>query len=341
MQEVTIEAALAKGCRAGASDVHVRSDRRPLFRVDGVLIESDCDLLTHEEIGSWLESAIAPREWKRLQEGGEVDFSFEHQRGVRFRANAYRHAHGLGCALRRIPSEMPSLEQLGLPSVVRQMSHYVKGLVLITGVTGSGKSTTAASLIEKINRERAVHIITIEDPIEYVFVPMCALISQRAIGHHTISPASALRAALREDPDVLFVGEMRDAETIQLALTAAETGHLVISTLHTKSAAKTVDRIVDVFPAAQQSQVRAMVADSLAAVISQDLLPSPGGGRSLVAEVLVGTPAVAAIIREGKTHQLEHVMQTSQSLGMQTRAMHLRGLIEEGRVLLSSENDRW
>jgi twitching motility protein PilT len=336
-----IEEALTKGIQVEASDVHIRSDRRPLFRVDGVLREWDGDILTHEEMGAWLRSMIPPREWERLQDGGEIDFSFEHRRGVRFRANAYRHAHGLGCALRHIPSETPSLEQLGLPPVAQQISRYSKGLVLITGVTGSGKSTTAASLIEQINIEQAVHIITIEDPIEFVFVPQRALISQRAIGHHTASPASALRAALREDPDVLFVGEMRDAETIQLALTAAETGHLVISTLHTRSAATTVDRIVDVFPAAQQQHVRTMIADSLAAVISQELLPSPSGGRSLVAEVLFGTPAVAALIREGKTHQLEHVMQTSQSLGMRTRESHLQSLIEQGRVLMSSENDRW
>jgi twitching motility protein PilT len=336
-----IQSALTKGCQAEASDIHFRSDRRPLFRIHGELLEPDCEFLTHEDIGEWLKTTIAPREWERLQEGVEVDFSFEHRRGVRFRANAYRHAHGLGCALRRIPSEMPSLEQLGLPSIIKRIPLFSSGLVLVTGVTGSGKSTTAASLVEEINRTRAVHVITIEDPIEFIFVPQRALISQRAVGNHTASPASALRAALREDPDVLFVGEMRDVETIHLALTAAETGHLVISTLHTRSAAKTVDRIVDVFPGAQQPQIRTMLADSLAAVISQDLLPSASGGRTLVAEVLIGTPAVAALIREGKTHQLEHVMQTSQSLGMQTRRAHLQRLIEEGRILKNGENDRW
>lgn len=341
MREVMIEAAFTKGCEVGASDVHLRSDRRPVFRVDGELFEGGLELLTHEQIEAWLKSVITPRQWSELQEGEEIDFSFEHGNGVRFRANAYRHAHGLGCALRRIPADMPSLKQLGLPPFVQQIAQYTKGLVLITGVTGSGKSTTAASLIDQINQERAVHVITIEDPIEFVFVPQRALISQRAIDSHTRSPASALRAALREDPDVIFVGEMRDAETIHLALTAAETGHLVISTLHTRSAATAVDRIVDAFPAGQQPQVRSMVADSLAAVISQELLPSPSGGRALVAEVLVGTPAVAALLREGKTHQLEHIMQTSQALGMQTRAWHMQSLVEQGRILMSCENDRW
>jgi len=315
-----------------ASDIHLSTGSGARFRVDGELVFDGGEVVTEAVCLSFLEE-IAPGVVSQIRAGAaENDFAFDGERGVRYRGHVYRQAHGVSISLRRLPSRNSSLSDLGIPAILSRIVSADRGLLLITGATGSGKSTTAAALIDFINQNYARHIVTIEDPIEFAHRSNRSLVSQREVGAHTDSFSRALRAALREDPDVIFVGEMRDAETIHMALTAAETGHLVISTLHTSGAARTIDRIVDVFPSSQQNQARAMVAESLLAVISQDLVSRVGGGRIVVPEVLIGAPAVRALIREGKIHQLEHVMQTSGGMGMQTRTAALRQLRERGLV---------
>lgn len=310
-----------------ASDLHLSSGEPPVFRIHGEL-ERLCEgpHLSIDELIRQVEECI-PRQPSAMREHrGELDCAFERAGLGRFRLHLYRHAHGAAVAVRVIPSQVPRLESLGLPQFVSSLVHLERGLVLVTGPTGSGKSTTLAALIDRINRDQARHIITIEDPIEFMHTPKRGVIRQREVGVHSESFASALRAGLREDPDIILVGELRDLETIQLALTAAETGHVVFATLHAAGAAKTIDRVVDVFPADQQAQVRSMLAESLQAVISQSLIKAPHGGRVPNVEIATCTPAVRTLIRESKTHQLAGVMQVSRATGMCTFEMHRRDM---------------
>ena len=309
-----------------ASDLHLRAGMPPVMRIDGDLEPLAMEVLSNEVIDSIIGGMLSTQQLNLFEQGQEVDLS-TCVGGSRCRVNVFRHSRGVGVVFRLIPQEISSLQALGMPEVVSKVLSRGKGLVLVTGPTGSGKSTTLAAMIDHLNKERAGHIVTVEDPIEFVHTSKRALITQREVGGHTVSFSAALRAVLREDPDVIMVGELRDLETIQLALTAAETGHLVLATLHTASAAKTVDRIIDVFPAEQQAQVRAMFAESLEAVISQRLIKRVGGGRVAAVEVLIGTTAVRHLIREGKSHQLYSVMQTSHQLGMQTMERHLAELV--------------
>jgi len=277
---------------------------------------------------------------KTFQEKNDADFSFDLGDIARFRVNAFRSRRGEGAVFRAIPSKVMTIADLGLPSILKELAEKEKGLVLVTGPTGSGKSTTLAAMIDHVNETYEGHILTIEDPIEFVHSSKKCLINQREVGAHTESFNAALRGALREDPDVILVGEMRDLETIALALTAAETGHLVFATLHTSSAPKTVDRVIDVFPAAQQGQIRAMFAESMQAVITQTLLRKRAGGRIVALELLIGTPAVRNLIRENKIHQLPSTMQTGQAVGMQTLDMALVDLVNRGLVTKEEAQSR-
>lgn len=316
---------------SNASDVHLHSGKIPVVRVNGALSPHGCDVIRSESILEFL-SLVVPRELcDSFASLREIDSAFS-MVGHRWRLHAYHAEHGVGVALRRLPCVVPCLHELGLPEVVQRFIALRQGLVLVTGATGSGKSTTAAAILRLIGDSRACHIVTIEDPIEYLHNSSTCLVSQRQVGAHTGSFSQALRAALREDPDVILVGEMRDLETVRLALQAAETGHLVISTLHTSGAARAVSRVIDVFPPEQQSLVRTILSETVEAIISQELVPSKRGGMALVCEVLVGAPSVRALIRDGKFHQLEHVMQTSAEMGMQTRARSVERLRAAGVV---------
>lgn len=318
-------------CDAQASDMHLSSGVAPILRVGGGLERCAAASLTPTLIKDYVSRIFSNDDVAAFQRGVEVDGAFSTLHG-RWRAHAYHNSQGGAISLRRLPLYVPALEELGLPEVVRRMTSLERGLVLITGPTGSGKSTTAASMLGRINQNDARHIVTIEDPIEFLHQSKRSLVSQRQVGAHTASFADALRAALREDPDVIFVGEMRDLETIRLALQAAETGHLVISTLHTSSASKTIARIIDVFPAEQQAHVRAVLSETLEGVIAQELVPAVGKGMVVVSEVLVATPAVRSVIRDGKTHQLDNIMQTSLGVGMQSREACLRSLQSAGMI---------
>ncbi|MDE2089706.1 MAG: type IV pilus twitching motility protein PilT, partial [Gammaproteobacteria bacterium] len=269
---------------------------------------------------------------KDYEEFFETDFSFEIPALARFRVNAFNHNRGAGAAFRTIPSNILSLEDLGCPPVFKEISENPRGLVLVTGPTGSGKSTTLAAMLNYVNENQFAHILTIEDPIEFVHQSKKCLINQREIHRDTLGFSEALRSALREDPDIILVGEMRDLETIRLALTAAETGHLVFGTLHTSSAAKTIDRVIDVFPAGEKSMVRSMLSESLRAVISQTLLKKTGGGRTAAWEIMIGTPAIRNLIREDKVAQMYSAIQTGQATGMQTLDQHLQDLVRKGAV---------
>jgi twitching motility protein PilT len=271
-----------------------------------------------------------------FEEKSDIDFSIELGETARFRVNIFRQRKGMGAVFRIIPTKLLSLEQLGMPGILGQMTRREKGLILVTGPTGSGKSTTLAAMIDLINNEREGHILTVEDPIEFVHNSKKCLVNQREVGPHTLSFSNALRAALREDPDIILVGEMRDLETIQLALTAAETGHLVFGTLHTSSAPKTVDRIIDVFPANQQGQIRAMLSESIQAIVTQTLCKKVGGGRVAALEILLGTTAVRNLIRENKIHQIPSVIQTSQGVGMKTMEAALIELVEKNMITAES-----
>ncbi len=303
-----------------------------MLRVDGDMKKIKAPSLNAEQAHAMIYDIMSDSQRKIFEEFSDIDFSIQLGEIARFRVNVFSQSRGLGAVFRKIPAETPSLEQLYMPAVLSVLTRKEKGLVLVTGPTGSGKSTTLAAMIDLINRELEGHILTVEDPIEFIHRSKKCLVNQREVGRDTHSFSNALRAALREDPDVILVGEMRDLETIQLALTAAETGHLVFGTLHTSSAPKTVDRIIDVFPATQQAQVRAMLSESIQAVITQTLCKKVGGGRVAALEILLGTTAVRNLIRESKIHQLPSVMQTSQSVGMQTLEMHLKELVE-GRLI--------
>jgi twitching motility protein PilT len=310
-----------------ASDLHISAGEPPMIRVHGDVKKIKAPPLTPEQTHSMIYDIMGDSQRKTFEERSDIDFSMQLGEVARFRVNVFRQNRGIGAVFRKIPTKILTLEELQMPNILADLSRREKGLVLVTGPTGSGKSTTLAGMIDLINGELEGHILTVEDPIEFVHKSKKCLINQREIGPHTHSFNNALRAALREDPDVILVGEMRDLETIQLALTAAETGHLVFGTLHTSSAPKTVDRIIDVFPPNQQAQVRAMFAESIQAVITQTLCKKVGGGRAAALEILTGTTAVRNLIREGKIHQIPGIMQTSQQAGMQTLEMHLKELV--------------
>ena len=316
----------------GGSDLHIAAGEPPMMRVDGDIKRIKVPQLTAEQTQSMLYDVMGDTQRKVFEEKSDLDFSIELGDAARFRVNVFRQRKGMGAAFRLIPSKVLTLEQLGLPSILARIARKEKGLVVVTGPTGSGKSTTLAAMVDLINSERESHILTIEDPIEFVHQSKKCLVNQREVSTHTMSFAAALRAALREDPDIILVGEMRDLETIQLALTAAETGHLVFATLHTSSAPKTVDRVIDVFPPNQQAQVRAMLAESLQAVVAQTLCKKIGGGRIAGIEILLGTTAVRNLIREGKIHQIPSIMQTSQQVGMKLMSTALVELAAQNLI---------
>ncbi|MFQ5928853.1 MAG: type IV pilus twitching motility protein PilT [Acidobacteriota bacterium] len=331
------------GVEEGASDIHISTGQPPIVRIHGDLKRLDHPPLEEEDIHRMIYDIMTDNQRKDFEELHELDFSYQLGSICRFRVNAYLQLRGKAAVFRTIPAKILTLEELGLPPILRRLTEQEKGLVLVTGPTGVGKSTTLAAMTEHINNNREAHIITVEDPIEFVHQPKKCLLSQRELGRHTHSFANALRSTLREDPDVILVGEMRDLETIQLALTAAETGHLVFATLHSPSAHQTVDRIIDVFSPAQQGQVRTQLAESLEAVITQTLCKKIGGGRVVALEILVGTPAVRNLIREGKIHQLPSTMQTGKKDGMQTMDAALIELVTRRKItkeeaLLKSTN---
>ncbi|MBL1376930.1 type IV pilus twitching motility protein PilT [Zobellella iuensis] len=323
---------LAFSVKHNASDLHLSAGVPPLIRVDGEVRKINLPVLEHREVHRLVYDIMNDRQRKELEENFEVDFSFELPGLARFRVNAYHQSRGAAAAFRVIPSEVWSLEQLGAPEIFRRIAEYPRGLVLVTGPTGSGKSTTLAAMIDHINESFNKHILTIEDPIEFVHGNKKCLVNQREVHRDTHSFGNALRSALREDPDIILVGELRDLETIRLALTAAETGHLVFGTLHTSSAAKTIDRIIDVFPGTEKDMVRSMLSESLRAVISQTLLKKVSGGRIAAHEIMLGTPAIRNLIREDKVAQMYSVIQTGMAHGMQTMDQCLKLLVGSGRV---------
>jgi twitching motility protein PilT len=319
---------------AKASDVHVPSGSAVLVRRHGVLEPlSGVRAPGPAEIEAMLHEVLSPEQQKHFAETNDLDFSYEIANVGRFRANACRQHRGVDMTFRIIPDTIPTFEALGLPASVLPLTKHHNGLVLVTGPAGQGKSTTIACLIDRINSERPLHIITVEDPVEFVHPLKVGVVNQREVGRHTKSFANALRAALREDPDVIVVGEMRDLETISLAITASETGHLVFGSLMTSSASQTIDRILDSFPAAQQAQIRTMLSESMRGVVSQQLVPNVAGdGRVLACEVLLGTPAVANLIRERKTFRLPTILQTSRNVGMQRMDDALWDLVQSGQI---------
>src|SRR6195952_4835822 len=328
-----IEVLLEEVVKKKASDLHLQVGLPPMLRVDGALGPvTGADPLTEESVETLIFAILDEDQKQILLKDKEFDFSFAFGDLGRFRVNAFHERGNLAAAFRLIPNDILSIEQLGLPPIVSKFADYPRGLVLVTGPTGSGKSTSLAALVSKINQERATHIITIEDPIEFTHKSAKSVIVQREVHYDTYSFSAALRSALRQDPDVVLVGEMRDLETIASAITIAETGHLVFATLHTNSAAQSIDRMIDVFPPHQQPQIRAQLSNILMAVASQRLVPSIGGGRIAAAEILIATPAVRNIIREGKTHQLEAVIQTGAEFGMQSMDKQLVSLIHSGSV---------
>ncbi len=327
-----LEAAL----EAGASDLHLSAGLPPLIRCDGDMQQLPLPSLDAAEVSALIIGLMDAPQKRVFEAGGEVDFAYAASGLARFRVNAFHHLRGVAAALRAIPTRVPPLESLALGDVLHDICRAANGLVLVTGATGSGKSTTQAAMIDFINRDRKGHILTIEDPIEFLHESRNCLVHQRDAARHTRSFAKALRAALREDPDVIVVGEMRDQETISLALTAAETGHLVFGTLHTPSAPQTVNRIIDVFPAGEQAMVRSMLAESLQAVLAQTLVKRQGGGRVAAFEIMVGTPAVRNLVREDKVAQLRSAIQSGRVHGMQTRDQHLQRLAADGLIAVEA-----
>ncbi len=323
---------LAFGVKNGSSDLHLSAGEPPMIRVDGDMRRINVPIMDHKDVHDMVYDIMNDKQRKDYEEFLECDFSFEVPGLARFRVNAFNQNRGSGAVFRTIPSEILSLEQLNAPKIFEQISDYPRGVVLVTGPTGSGKSTTLAGMVNHKNETEYGHILTVEDPIEFVHQSKKCLINQREVHRDTLGFNEALRSALREDPDVILVGEMRDLETIRLALSAAETGHLVFGTLHTSSAAKTIDRVVDVFPAEEKDMVRAMLSESLKAVISQTLLKKQGGGRVAAHEIMIGTPAIRNLIRENKIAQMYSAIQTGQQFGMQTLDQNLQQLVQKNVV---------
>ncbi|MFV9511068.1 type IV pilus twitching motility protein PilT [Tepidibacillus sp. LV47] len=329
----TIEELMKEAFEKKASDLHLTVGAKPTYRINGKLTPVDVPPLTPNDTVNYLKAITTEAQYQDFLQKGEIDFSYGLAGISRFRVNAYQQRGTVSLAIRVIPTTIPSLESLGVPNVVHSLVEKPQGLVLVTGPTGSGKSTTLAAMIDHINQTQYKHVITLEDPIEYLHRHGKSLIDQREIGVDSSSFATALRAALRQDPDVILVGEMRDLETISTAITAAETGHLVLATLHTSGAANTIDRIIDVFPAHQQPQIRLQLASVLLGIISQRLLPTiDESGRVAAMEILINTPAVANLIRSEKVHQIQTVMQTGKSFGMQTMEMALQQLVKQGKI---------
>jgi len=320
---------LAFGAKNGSSDLHLSAGVPPMIRVDGDMRKVNVPVLEHTEVHDMVYDIMNDKQRKDYEEFLECDFSFEIPGLARFRVNAFNQNRGAGAVFRTIPSDILSLEQLGAPKIFEELADIPRGVVLVTGPTGSGKSTTLAAMVNHKNESEYGHILTVEDPIEFVHVSKKCLINQREVHRDTLGFNEALRSALREDPDVILVGEMRDLETIRLALSAAETGHLVFGTLHTSSAAKTIDRVVDVFPAAEKDMIRAMLSESLKAVISQTLLKKQGGGRVAAHEIMIGTPAIRNLIRENKIAQMYSAIQTGQAHGMKTLDQDLNELVKK------------
>ncbi|MCB5265130.1 MAG: type IV pilus twitching motility protein PilT [Candidatus Cloacimonetes bacterium] len=330
---MTIHELLRFTAEAGASDLHVAAGSHPMVRVNGKMKRLNLPVLSPEDVENLVYGVMNEVQQELFRKNLEIDFSTKLSTDVRFRVNAYHQINGISAAFRVIPNEIMSYEELRLPEVLKRLTRKEKGLILVTGPTGSGKSTTLATMIDSINDNRFCHIITVEDPIEFVHRSKNSLINQRELGHDTWSFTAALRSALRQDPDVILVGEMRDLETVSLALTAAETGHLVFATLHTGSCTKSIDRVIDMFPKEQQQQVRSMLSESLEAVISQTLLPTKDGkGRVPAVEIMLANAAVRNLIREEKTYQIPSIIQSSTKEGMQTKDQSLYNLVMNNYV---------
>lgn len=317
---------------SNASDLHLSKGNPPIIRVDGELQRVNQNIIDDAAMQLVFDTVMTEHQKQLFKEKLELDFAYAASENARFRVNAYHHARGCGAAFRTIPTTVPTLEELGLPQIFKDVCEHRNGLILVTGPTGSGKSTTLAAMIDYLNTIKNSHILTIEDPIEFTHQSKNCLINQREVNRDTMSFHAALRSALREDPDIILVGELRDLETIRLALTAAETGHLVMATLHTNSAAKTIDRIIDVFPGDEQAMIRSMLSESLRAIFAQTLLKRKNSGRVAAQEILVSTPAVRNLIRENKVPQLYSTIQTNQSAGMRTIEQHVQELIAQNVV---------
>tara|TARA_B100000795_G_scaffold251199_1_gene219857 strand:- start:6843 stop:7934 length:1092 start_codon:yes stop_codon:yes gene_type:complete len=331
---------LSLSIKEGASDLHLSAGLSPILRIDGDLVQTDLPIMNSDLVDKLIYEVLNDRQIAIVEDGAEIDFSFEIPHVARFRANIFNQNRGRAAAFRAISAEVATLEELELGEVFEELCLKPRGLVLITGPTGSGKSKTQAAMVDHINKHRPYHILTIEDPIEYVHQSIRSLINQREVRRDTQSFSQALRAALREDPDVVVVGEMRDLETIRLALTAAETGHLVFATLHTTSAALTVNRIIDVFPSAEKDMVRSMLSDSLQAVVTQTLMKRRVGGRIAAHEIMIGTPAIRNLIREDKVAQIYSVLQTGSEFGMKTLDQSLRKLVDDQMITLDVAREK-
>ncbi len=329
---MTITELLDFSVKHNASDLHLSAGVSPMVRIDGEVRKLGIPALSHADVHRLVFEIMSDSQRGEFEEKLEVDFSFELPNVGRFRVNAFNQARGCSAVFRTIPVEIPTLDQLGAPEIFEKIANYEKGLVLVTGPTGSGKSTTLAAMVDYVNRNHNKHILTIEDPIEFVHTNNKCLVNQREVHRDTHSFKAALRSALREDPDVILVGELRDQETISLALTAAETGHLVFGTLHTSSAAKTIDRIIDVFPGSDKDMVRSMLSESLRSVIAQKLLKRVGGGRVACHEIMMATPAIRNLIREDKVAQMYSIIQTGAAHGMQTMEQNAKQLMAQGLV---------